>query len=320
MEAHPTAAALALTLAIALASGSDTATQEGGVIEGMVVDRLGDRVDDAIVFVSQFGATESTEIRTTQDGQYFQAGLPSGVYTVTATKDELGSETFRVRVRNGRRVEVTFVLEAGRDTPSWLTEAGEREALSQAFEEGLEASRAGQIDAAIDAFRRALDVNSNCVECRYNLAIAYTGIRSFTDAEREFQRIVEFRPDYAAAYYGLSNVYTQQGQLDAARDARNEANRIAVERLAVGRARAEDAVERGIVFFTAGNIRDALRRFETAVELDAAYAPGQFWLGVSLSDLGNGDRAVSALRRALSLEPNGDFSDDARDRLAELER
>ena len=309
-----------LTLALAVASGSVAVTQEGGVIQGTVVNRMGDRVADATVVLSQFGATARTEIRTTSDGQYLQAGLPAGVYTVTATKDELGSEMFRVRVRNGHRVEVTFVLEAGRDAPSWLTAAGEREALTQAFEDGLEASRAGQTETAIDAFGRTLDINPNCVECRYNLAVTFTGIRRFEDAEREFLQIVEVRPDYAPAHYGLSNVYTQQDQPEAARQARNEAHRIAVERLAVGRARAEDAVKRGIALFNAGNVRDALRRFETAAEFDAAYAPGQFWLGVSLSELGNGDRAASALQRALALEPGGDFADDARERLAELKR
>lgn len=301
-------------------NGGGAFAQEGGVIFGTVVDQQGAAVENAVIAVNRFDASSHIEVRTTADGHYSRSGLAPGVYTVSATKDHLGSEMFRVRVRDERRVNVTFLLEPGRHAPSWLTEAGDRDAFLRSFEDGVEASRAGRKSQAIDAFRQALEINPDCLECGFNLGITYTETGRLDEAERALRQVLALQPDYAAAYYGLSNVYTRLGRPDDARDARDEARRITLARLAEGRAQAQDAVERGVAFFNAGNRQDALRRFETATSLDAAYAPAQYWLGVTLAELGNGGRARDALRRALSIEPTGDFAEDARQRLAEIER
>ena len=97
-------------------------------------------------------------------------------------------------------------------------------------------------------------------------------------------------------------------------------NRIALELLAAGRAQAEDAVTRGVTFLEAGNVQDAVGRFEAALEHDSNYAPARYWLGVALMELELSDRARATLSRYVALEPNGEFSDDARQRLGQLER
>ena len=135
--------------------------------------------------------------------------------------------------------------------------------MSRTFAAGIEASRSGDYDGAIDAFRSALDLSPTCLECHYNLAIAYTELDRFADAELEFQSVLRLREDYAAAYYGLSNIYTRQGRTAEAVNARSEANRL--------------AVARGVTFFNAGNVAGTIGRFEAAVELDPTLAVAHYW-------------------------------------------
>ena len=149
--------------------------------------------------------------------------------------------------------------------------------MSRTFAAGIEASRSGDYDGAIDAFRSALDLSPTCLECHYNLAIAYTELDRFADAELEFQSVLRLREDYAAAYYGLSNIYTRQGRTAEAVNARSEANRLALARVTAGRAEAEDAVARGVTFFNAGNVAGTIGRFEAAVELDPTLAVAHYW-------------------------------------------
>ena len=293
--------------------------QPGGAVRGVVDDELGRPIGEATVVVNSFGSTETEETQTTGDGHYTYSGLADGLYTISATKEDLGGEVFRIRVRGGHTVSVNFELAPGRRVASYLVEAGEREALSRAFATGIEASRSGDNAAAIDAFQSALDLSPTCLECHYNLAIAYTALERFADAEGEFQSVLRLRDDYAAAYYGLSNIYTRQGRATEAANARSEANRLALERVAVGRAQAEDAVARGVTFLNAGNVADAIGRFEAAVELDATLAVAHYWLGLSLQQSGRDDLARSALQRYLQLASEGEFVAEVRQRLEDLE-
>ena len=293
--------------------------QPGGAVRGVVVDESGRPISEATVVVNSFGTAETEETQTASDGGYTYSAIAAGLYTITATKDELGGEVFRIRVRNGRTVSVNFELAPGQRVAAYLVEAGEREALSRAFTAGIEASRSGNYDVAVDAFRSALELSPTCLECHYNLAVAFTELGRFADAEVEFQSVLRLREDYAAAYYGLSSIYTRQGREAEAAGARSEANRLALERVAVGRAQAEDAVARGVTFFNAGNVVDATRRFEAAVALDPTLAVAHYWLGLSLLQSGRDDPARSALQRYLQLASGGEFAAEVRQRLEDLE-
>lgn len=292
--------------------------QPGGGVQGFVVDEQGQPIGDATILVNSVRADETAEVLTTSDGQFSYSAIAAGLYTITATKDELGSEVFRIRVRDGQTVSVNFELAPGQRVAAYLVEAGERQALSRMFAAGIEASRSGDHEIAVSEFLSALELSPTCLECNYNLAIAYAELDRYADAEVAFQRVLRLRPDYAAAHYGLSSIYMQQGREADAADARSEANRLALERVAVGRAQAGDALSRGLTFFNAGNVVDAVGRFEAAVALDPTLALAHYWLGVSQQQSGQDAAARSSLQRYLQLASSGEFAPEARQRLEDL--
>lgn len=292
--------------------------QSGGSVQGFVVDEQGRPIGEATILVNNVRANETAEVLTTSDGRFSSSGITAGLYTIAATKDALGSEVFRIRVRDGHTVSVNFELAPGQRVAAYLVEAGQRQALSERFAAGIEASRSGDHEVAVDAFLSALELNPTCLECHYNLAIAYAALDRYADAEAEFQQVLLLRPDYAAAHYGLSSIYIQQGREADAADARSAANRLALERVAVGRAQAEDAMARGLTFFNAGNVVDAVGRFEAAVALAPTLAVAHYWLGVSQQQSGQDGPARSSLQRYLQLASDGEFAAEARERLEDL--
>lgn len=310
--------ALAIIGLLVLQANIATA-QPSGAVRGVVIDELGRPIGEATVVVNSFSEAKTEETRTTSDGHFAYSGITPGLYTITAAKDELGGEVFRIRVRDSHTVSVNFELAPGQRVAAYLFEAGEREALSRAFTAGIEASRSDEYEVAVDAFGAALDLSPTCLECHYNLAIAYTNIGRFDDAELEFQSVLRLREDYAAAYYGLSSIYTRQGREADAATARSEANRLALKRMAAGLAQAEEAVRRGVTFFNAGNVDDAIGRFEMAIELDATLPEAHYWLGLSLQQSSRDAPARSALQRYLQLAPSGEFAAEVRQRLEQLE-
>ena len=277
-------------------------------------------MSDAVVVVSSVGSRESEEIRTSATGQYTYAGLGSGIYTVSAVKGDLGSEFFRIRMRDSQTVTVNFALEPGRHAAAYLSEAGERDALTQLFAAGVASSRSGDRQRAVEQFLQAVEISPTCLECHFNLAIMYAQLERYADAELEFERAIVLQPDYLAAYYGLSDVYRRQGRDADATAARDEARRISLQRIDAGRVQARDTVSQGITLLNAGNLGGAIGRFEAAIALDASLAAAHYWLGVAFQRSGLVPRSRSSLQRYLQLDPNGEFAVQTRELLSDLER
>src|ERR1043165_6596793 len=81
-----------LAFAAALAIALPAAAQSTAIVKGTVKDDKGQPVDGAKVsFDLQGGTPRHFESKTNNNGQYQQAGLPSGEYKVTAEKDKLGT-------------------------------------------------------------------------------------------------------------------------------------------------------------------------------------------------------------------------------------
>lgn len=312
------AVGLALALSTSLAT-SRAQTPATGVVKGRVIDPAGQRVGGARVVLDLVGSSGSTrEITTNADGEYLQANLQSGQYTVTAEKAELAGEVFRVLVRPGRTVEVNFLLEPGRRVATWRQELEGRERLTSLFADGVTANRAGDYDTAIEKFADALKLLPTCVDCHFNLGIAYGRINDFANAEAAFKKAIEIKPDYATAYYGLADIYTRQKRPQEAAAARGQANRIALQALAANRGRADESVKQGIALLEAGNAVDARRRFEEALRHDSNFIDAHYWLGTVHLRSGDSTLARRELNLYLQLDPNGRYAQQARAELQKL--
>ena len=144
-----------------------------------------------------------------------------------------------------------------------------------------------------------------CVDCHFNIGVSYGRLDRFAEAEVAFRNALRIRTDYAAAYYGLADIYSRQRRTEEAAAARGEANRIAVSSLAADRARARDTLNRGIAFWNSDNVEDAVRQFREALETDPTLAEPYYWLGLAYETSGDPDAATQAFSRYLSSDPDG---------------
>ena len=309
-----------LVAALPLLAATEVHTQTTGAVRGMVANRDGQPVPGVTVALVALSAAGSRyETSTDETGQFQQTDLTPGQYSVTAEQSELGGQVFRVLVHPGGSVDVRFVLEPGRTPPPWLRALPGNQA-GAAFDAGVRANRAGDFEDAIGHFEAAVRTMPACVDCHFNIGVAYGRLDRFTEAETAFRDALRIRSDYAAAYYGLADIYTRQNRTEEAAAARGEANRIAVSALAAGRARAQDALNRGIVFWNSDNVEDAVRQFREALETDSTLAEAHYWLGLAHERRGDRETAIQTFSRYLGAAPSGEHVDEARRRLAALER
>ena len=297
------------------------AAQDAGMLRGRVLDEQQQPVAGAQVAIRPLEADgETTIVETAADGTYSQDSIAAGLYTVTADKEDRRGDMFRVRIRSGRTVQVNVELAAGRRDAAWIAELGDRETASRAFAAGLRASRANDHAAAIEQFMRAIARTPDCSACHYNLAIAHTELDQLAGAETAFRRVVELTPEYSAAYYGLASVYTRQGRPADAQAARDEATRLARERLAERRRLLEEALQQGVARLEAGDAQGALADLETLLRRDSSFGPTHYWLGVAGLRAGTTDQAATHFRRYLQIDAAGEHAVQARAALADLER
>lgn len=296
--------------------------QDSGSVRGLVTNSAGDPVHNvAVAVVPQGVTTERRDTTTDQFGRFDQAGLTPGHYTVSAEIGDLGSQIFRILIQGGGATDVHFVLEAGRAAAAWLRAPGnDTAAAATAFESGVQANRAGDIEQAIEHFNAALRVMPSCLDCHFNIGIAYSEQGQFEAAEAAFRKALDIRADYAAAYYGLSNLYSKQNRPAEAAEARSEANRITVRSLEAGKDRARETLARGRAFLISGNVEDATRQFDAALATDPTLVDAYYWLGRAHDGAGNPSAARRSLTRYLGASPAGEFAEDARRRLEALDR
>src|SRR5262249_30242364 len=147
----------------ALAIALPAAAQSTAVVKGTVKDDKGQPVDGAKVsFDLQGGTPRHFESKTNKNGQYQQAGLPSGEWKATAEKDKLGA-TLNVPLRAAQNITVDLVMSnAG---AAAAAAGGMTAALRKTFDDGLALSNAGKHDEAIAKFQEALAISPKCNDC-----------------------------------------------------------------------------------------------------------------------------------------------------------
>ena len=78
------------------------------------------------------------------------------------------------------------------------------------------AVRAGLPDIAVERARRAVELDRRNADYLNSLGIAHSENQEVEAAEDAFRRALKVRPTYAEAHYNLAKLLRQQGRLDQA--------------------------------------------------------------------------------------------------------
>ncbi|KKL88376.1 hypothetical protein LCGC14_1925370, partial [marine sediment metagenome] len=88
----------------------------------------------------------------------------------------------------------------------------------------------GGYDAAISTCLKALALNDDDVEARYQLGVAYMGNRSVDKAIDSFKKVLKLDPGRAGAHFRLGVLYEKASALDDAVASYKKAIKLADER------------------------------------------------------------------------------------------
>jgi Tfp pilus assembly protein PilF len=295
-------------LAVAvLLMGAATPALAQSVMRGKVVDAKGQPVEGATVLFEAQGVNRRVEVTTDRNGDFLQVGLSSGEYKVTASKEGVGSQTMPARVTQGQNQPLSFTLAPAAAASTGISTADKEAAarLAALAAQGVDAMKAGQNDAAIAAFTEVVATVPTCIDCYYNLGVAYTNKKEYDQAEAAYKKVIELKPDSADAYTGLANIYNAQKKFDLAAEASASAAKYSAAAGGLAGGSAETIYNQGVILFNAQKYPEAKEQFEAAVKADPNMPMAHYQLGMTALNLGDFATAVSALESYLKLDPDG---------------
>jgi protein O-GlcNAc transferase len=165
------------------------------------------------------------------------------------------------------------------------------------FGKGNDLMGKGQLEDAVENYRRVLEIKHDNAEAHCNMGLALQGLGRLDQALASYNRALEIKPDLAEAHNNLGNTLKDSGQLQGALDSYRHALKIKP-----GFAMAYNGL--GAVLIDLGQLEEAAENFRRALRVEPRLAEALNNLGLVLHDLGQLENALESYRHALKIKPD----------------
>lgn len=351
------------SLAALLALFTFGALAQTASLEGEVKGEDGKPLKDALVKIDRKDIKGAYKVKTNKKGQWFHAGLPLGTYDVSLEVDGKVMDTMKgVRTRLGDPLPINFDLskmaaqrkameqaaatgnvteEMSREMSKEQKEALEKAAkeraaalaknkeLNDAFNAGMEALKAKNFPASIEAFDKAAAMDPKQVVIWANKAEAHVGFAGTKTGDEQaaelakgmdaYNKALELKPDDA----GMHNNYAL---------ALAKAKKYPEAQAELDKAAQLDAPNAGRYYYNLGAILTNVNQlepasiaFKKAIGADPNYADAHYQYGLYLfskATITADGKTVpvagttEAFQKYLELKPDGQFAEAAKGMLA----
>src|ERR1700682_4825520 len=332
------AMSMVLFVAIACAFAPKAAAQDG-VVTGQILDVTGKPwADLAIQAISDQGAKADT--KTDKDGNFTIRGLRNGVYTV-ALQLPAPNKPYEVKVRvsgsDTPKVNLNFKDVVAKQGAEFAEAQKKQEEERQKFQ-GMKAhfdagvaflNQAGQAKADLtkgpadqrDAMKQQVKDLSDKAVTELEAAKAAAGEK----AANAYKQAIELKPS-AAYYNNLGGIYGRAGKIPEAMAAFSKSAELDPQNAA------QAYRNGGITLYNVGKMKEAVEPLKKATELDPKSAQAWYLLGAAL--VGSMDYkqvgsklevivqpgTVEAYQKAVELDPNGAYGQQAKQGLEALQQ
>jgi len=282
---------------------------QNGSLSGKVIDKEGKPGTGMVVSIDRKDIAGHFEVKTDNKGAFFHAGLPTGMYKVTLSKDGT-TITFadNIKITFGGTTPLDFDLTKQQAAPAGISAEeqakidAEKKAVEDtkaAFTNGLAALQAKQYAEASTLLKEAADKDPTQHVIFANLGEAYSGARKYPEAIDAYKKAIELKPDEFGYYNNLGIAQGNAGQVDDAIATLKKASEI-------NPTQAPQAYYNlGAVLSNKGRTKDAAEAFKQAIALKPDMSQAYLQLGISYfgTPTTMGD-AIPVLQKFLTMNPS----------------
>jgi tetratricopeptide (TPR) repeat protein len=175
------------------------------------------------------------------------------------------------------------------------------------FEKGTQLFQAEDFKGAIEAFSKAVEINNKFFEAYQNLAAAYFRADMLTEAIDAAKKALDLNPESAATLKLLSVAYSTIGDEKTALEYQDK-----LKLLPDAVFSPEEYYNMAVVEANEGRDAEAVTYFKKAIEGKTDFAAAYYQLGLALFRLKNTEESKAALEKYLELDPKGEDADTAK--------
>ncbi len=297
--------------------------QEGrgiGRISGSVVDESDKPVGGVEILVEAKDFNFSTSTKSDKKGNWAVAGLGTGVFKITASKDGFYPTIMEVRVSQFKNPPIKIVLEAvkEKDEPEGLSEE-----WREIFKEANSLYEQGNYSGALALFNQFIEKNPSLYLVRLNVGNCYRELKEYDKALAEYNAVLENlnseKPDQkreenmAKALASIGEIYMILNNYEKAQEYLKKA----VDIFPNDQALAYNVAE---IFFQAGQTDQAIKYYTLATKIKPDWAPAYLKLGYVYLNKNNLEEAIKNFEKFLELNPQDPQVDSIKGLIEQLKK
>jgi type IV pilus assembly protein PilF len=179
---------------------------------------------------------------------------------------------------------------------------------------GLAYSEKGQMELALQHFKKAVDLKPDFPGAWNNMGTVYLKMEHWDDAIKSFDKALD-QLLYATPHFALNNLgEAYRGKKDYQRsiDAYRQAIKVEPRYFRAHRGL-------GLTYIAMGDYEAAISSLEKAVDLAPDYAPAYYDLGCAYAGRYNRKKALAAFKKVVELVPDSLLAEDALTEIRKLQ-
>jgi tetratricopeptide (TPR) repeat protein len=298
--------------------------QEGigkGRINGVVVDEQGNPVQGATILVESLKYETKLHGQSDDKGRFAVAGMGTGPWRITASKQGYASSSVDMNVSQLRRnPPITFTLKKLEGHAALKTD----KAASELFDKGDLLIQQEKYDEALGVFESFREKYPEIYQVHLNIGTCFLKMGELDKAEAEFKLVLdkarEKFGDYTQdpqsslrAFTGLGEVYTQRSEFDEARDHFTKALEISKEDEVA-------AYNVGEVFFSHKQVDEAIKYYEMAIEINRDWSKPYLRLGYAYLNKADFDKSLEYFNKFIEMDPENPEVPNVKNVIAAVEK
>lgn len=311
---------------ICLSLSLDLSAQQGrgkGRLRGTVQDEVGNPIEGAKIVAQHLQYKTTFTSESDKKGNWAVAGLGTGYFRITASKEGYGTVYHEMRVSqfSKQNPPLTFTIKKVQVAEMNMP-AIEDEGSVVLFEEGHELFDQKKYAEAAAKFAEFMAKNPTVYQININIGNCYREMGEYDKAIEAFNKVlekvkedqesIEGSESAARALAGIGETYFRQGNLEEAGEYLSQAIDIFPEDEAL-------AFNVGEIYFKQGEIDKAIEYFQLAVKIKESWPPPHRQLGYAYLNKGKYREAVDSLKRFVELAPDDPQAENIKNLIPRLE-
>jgi len=297
--------------------------QEGrgmGRIFGTVVDENGKPLEGVDILIEAKDFNFKTFAKSDKKGNWAVAGLGTGVFRITASKEGFNNTIMEVMVSQFKNPPIKIVMVAIKETGE---PAGLDESSRALFTEANSLYDQGNYAGALALFQEFLERNPTLYPVRLNIGNCYREMKEYDKAISEYNSVLEkiksekadIKGDEMAAkaLASIGEIYMIQNNMEKAQDYLKKA----IDIYPNDHALAYNVAE---IFFQAGMVDQAIEYYNLASKIKPDWSLAYLKLGFVYINKNNFEEAIKNFEKFLELSPNDPQAETIKNLVEQLKK